>query len=163
MKGSITTFVVLSCAATLSLSAQQSQKVDIQRAALRHLVSELPKGQIIVDDNVSDGAGDGVAQSAKSQRGQFANDIPGSIVERGAPHIVCRTPRTPSSCRLDVAAIVSISNFQMISANEARLILSVRTQSSSAHGGTPREDFRVHLVRRGAAWFVTDRVLIAQS
>lgn len=138
-------------------SAQQTSS-PIERVALAHLRNDLPKGRIVIDDEVL--ASSSVRTAA--ERDSLAAVVPGSVVEAGPSHIKCGVVKTPSTCRLDVDAIVSVGRAK-VDADSAVVLLSVRTQPVFARNGPPRVDYRVRLVKRGSSWVVVGRGIIGQS
>ena len=137
--------------------AQQSSS-PIERAALAHLLSDLPKGRVVISDEV---LGSPSVRNA-AERNALAGVVPGSVVEPGASHIKCGDIKVPRSCRLDVDAIVSL-NRANVDADSAVVILQVRSQPVVARIGLTRRDYRVRLARRGSEWVVVDRVITGMT
>ena len=148
----VTFFIV---AASPILRAQPAGSIG--RAALNHLRSDLPKGRIVIDDVTF---GPRPRSLSKAEKREFAAGIPGSVVEPGKPHMICVQWNNPSTCHVDVDAVVSVGH-PRIASDTAAVELSVQTNTGLQRVPTQRLDYRVRLVRRGATWVVIDRVVIA--
>lgn len=143
------------------VDAQTSTQV-IEQTALAHVRSDLPRGRIVIDDEVLAPNGSPFRKRTAAEQQSLAAVIPGGVVEAGKPHATCTDWKKSEGCKLDVDAVVSLARAKLLK-DSATVMISVMTHPIGTWRGFTRVDYTVELVKRNSAWVVVRRWVSGQT